>query len=159
MCDFDIEGKKTLEVGCGLGLTSLMLSQRSADITCTDYHPEAQNFLEVNTSLNDSREIPFFLADWAKASKHEEKFDLIIGSDLLYEDEHYLLLSEFIERFANTQCEVIIVDPGRCHLNRFTARMKELSYSFCQEKPGNQDYLSSPFKGTINRYSRAKKTY
>ena len=40
MFDFDTKGKRILEIGCGIGLTSLLLNQRKADITATDYHPE-----------------------------------------------------------------------------------------------------------------------
>jgi predicted nicotinamide N-methyase len=154
MCDFDIIGKKTLEVGCGLGLASLMLNQRHADITCTDYHPEVQAFLDVNTNLNTGRDIPFILADWAVRSHSIERFDLIIGSDLLYEESHALLLSEFLERFAKAKCEIIIVDPGRGRLNKFTHLMQSLSFSFSQKKPKEHCYLASPFKGTINIYKR-----
>jgi predicted nicotinamide N-methyase len=39
--DYNIEGLRILEVGCGLGLASLVLNHRHADITATDYHPEA----------------------------------------------------------------------------------------------------------------------
>jgi len=45
MTRFPIEGKSILEVGCGLGLPSLVLQQRGADITASDYHPLAEEFL------------------------------------------------------------------------------------------------------------------
>ena len=35
-----IENKRILEVGCGIGLTSMMFNARHADITASDYHPE-----------------------------------------------------------------------------------------------------------------------
>ena len=37
--------KRILEVGCGIGLSSLILNRLNADITATDYHPEAEKFL------------------------------------------------------------------------------------------------------------------
>lgn len=46
------------------------------------------------------------------------KFDLIIGSDLLYEDQHVALLTSFIEAHAKPTCEVLIVDPGRGRKNK-----------------------------------------
>lgn len=156
MHDFQIEGKKILEVGGGLGLTSLVLNQRLADITCTDYHPEVGNFLEVNTSLNSDRAIPYFQADWANITENNQKFDLIIGSDLLYEANHAVLLSTFLESYAKDNCEIIIVDPGRRHLKSFTTLMKALSYSHQQEKFGDQNHQTSSCKGTINRYVKGK---
>ncbi|MGH2510791.1 MAG: class I SAM-dependent methyltransferase, partial [Ktedonobacteraceae bacterium] len=52
LADYDIEGKRVLEVGCGIGLASLVLNSRHADVTATDYNPEAQHFLEENVRLN-----------------------------------------------------------------------------------------------------------
>ncbi|WP_266096445.1 class I SAM-dependent methyltransferase [Aliarcobacter butzleri] len=56
--DYDFENKRILEVGCGIGLSSLVLNRLNADITATDYHPEAENFLDINTQLNQDDEIP-----------------------------------------------------------------------------------------------------
>ena len=39
MVEFDIAGKRILEIGCGLGLSSLVLQRRRADITASDHHP------------------------------------------------------------------------------------------------------------------------
>ena len=47
--------KRILEVGCGLGLASLVLNERSADISATDYHPEVETFLKINTELENHR--------------------------------------------------------------------------------------------------------
>ncbi len=154
MKDYDIAGKRILEVGCGIGLTSLVLNQRKADITATDYHPEAEGFLIINTDLNKENLIPFIKADWDVSSDTLGKFDLILGSDLLYETEHIELLSNFINRHTKKQCEVIIVDPGRNQHARFSKKMVKLGYSHSQSKPENTHYLDNPFKGQILRYSR-----
>ena len=59
ICDFDITGKRILEVGCGIGLASLLLNNRLADVISTDYHPETESFLVENTKLNYGKTIPF----------------------------------------------------------------------------------------------------
>ncbi len=64
MLDFEIEGKRILEVGCGIALTSHVLNHRLADITATDYHPEVEPFLQENVKLNKGREIPFVRTGW-----------------------------------------------------------------------------------------------
>ena len=154
MSDFEIEGKRILEVGCGIGLTSLMLNQRCADITATDHHPEAGNFLKENVSLNNGDTIPFERTGWADDNDQLGEFDLIIGSDLLYEAEHAELLANFIDQHARKDCEVIIVDPGRGQHARFSKRMVGLGYSHSQNKPENTDYLDQPFNGRVLRYQR-----
>lgn len=146
--------KRILEVGCGMALTSLLLNRQAADITATDHHPEALAFLERNTVLNGDAPIDFEMADWANDGDSLGLFDLIIGSDLLYEDEHIVLLSRFIEAHAKPQCEVIIVDPGRGRKNKLIKLMTAFGFQCTQSKPDNTDYLEQPFKGTILEFRR-----
>lgn len=154
MFEYEINDKRILEVGCGIALTSLMLNQRNADITSTDYHPEVGRFLSKNVKLNKGRKIPFIRTGWADEESNLGKFDVIIGSDLLYESEHVDLLSEFIHQHTQTKCEIIIVDPGRGNHARFSKKMITLGYSHSQNKPENISYLTKPFKGQILRYQR-----
>ena len=155
MVDFEIEGKRILEVGCGIALTSLVLNHRHADITATDYHPEVSDFLLENVRINNGRKIPFVRTGWGDNDTRLGTFDLITGSDLLYERDHADLLSRFIDQHANPHCEVIIVDPGRGEQARFSKKMALLGYSHSQSKPVNpESYLKSPFKGKILRYKR-----
>jgi predicted nicotinamide N-methyase len=152
--DFDISGKRILEIGCGIGLPSMVLNHRHADITATDYHPEAEAFLNYNTALNDEQDIPFFLCDWHNEESPMGLFDLLIGSDVLYEQDHIELLSGFIDRHTNANCEVIVVDPGRRQYARFSKKMESLGFSLCQSKPLATHYLDDPFKGRILHFSR-----
>lgn len=154
MREFDIRGKRILEVGCGIGLTSLMLNQRLANITATDYHPQAGVFLAVNAGLNEGEAIPFVRTGWGDADCGMGDFDLIVGSDLLYEAEHIELLSAFINQHASDQCQVILVDPGRGNHAKFSKRMVSLGYAHSQHKPEQTDYLEQPFKGQILQYQR-----
>ena len=154
MHDFEIKGKRILEVGCGIGLTSLMLNQRLADITATDYHPEVENFLLENIELNKGKAIPFFRTGWADKDCGLGKFDLIVGSDLLYERGHAELLSGFIQQHAKPVCEVILVDPGRGYHARFSKKMVSMGYQHSQSKPELLDQKAKPFSGQILRYIR-----
>lgn len=154
MLDYDTSSKRILEVGCGMALSSLLLNKKMADITATDYHPEAQAFLERNTLLNHDRNIAFEMADWAAKSDKLGLFDLIIGSDLLYEDEHIELLAEFIHNHANPSCEVILVDPGRGRKNKLSTLMTAFGFTASQLKPDHTEYLSKAFKGHILKFVR-----
>ncbi len=154
MSDFAINNKRILEIGCGIGLTSLILNKRKADITATDYHPEAEDFLEQNVALNKGEAIPFVRTGWADDLSELGEFDLILGSDLLYEDEHAELLSRFIDQHAKSDCEVIIVDPGRGRHARFSKLMVKLGYAHSQSRPVETNYLPNNFKGQILRYDR-----
>ncbi len=156
---FELKERRILEVGCGLGLPSLMLSLRGADISATDYHPEVESFMKANVLLNDCKNIPFFLADWNADQKIAYPdfgtFDLIIASDLMYERGHAELLASFIDSHAKPVCEVIIADPGRGQLGRFGRLMAERGYTSAAIAPTSAVLLPGPdFSGGAERFVR-----
>jgi predicted nicotinamide N-methyase len=152
--DYNTGSKRILEIGCGMALSSLLLNKQHANITATDYHPETGIFLARNALLNEDEPIAYKQVDWADTEDDLGLFDLIIGSDLLYEEQHIALLANFIEGHSKQTCEVIIVDPGRGRKNKLSARMIQLGYSSSEEKPSHTDYLSEKFKGYILKYCR-----
>lgn len=154
MTEFDIAGRRILELGCGIGLASLVLNSRHADITATDFHPDAGVFLTENVKLNGGRPIPFVRAGWTEACPGLGRFDLILGSDLLYDADHIDLLSGFIDRHANPRCEVIIVDPDRGHQASFSERMQRLGFAASASRPPADAFLPPDYRGHILRYRR-----
>lgn len=65
MLKVDIDGKRILEIGCGMALVSHVLNARGADITAMDIHPVPGELLQSNTELNKTNRIPFQNASWA----------------------------------------------------------------------------------------------
>ncbi len=128
MSRFPVAGKHILELGCGIALASLVLARRGADITACDHHPLAEAFLQHNTRLNDLPALPFRTAPWLGPNPLLGRYDLIIGSDLLYERGHAQLLAGFIGLHAHPASQVLIADPGRGYASPFSARMSELGY-------------------------------
>ncbi len=154
MVDFEIDGKRILELGCGMALSSLLLNRRGGDITATDYHPEAEAFLKNNTDLNEDADIPFFLANWQDTDTRCEPFDLIIGSDVLYEADQLAPLARFIDGHSKPISEVILVDPGRKHQSPFQRQMSNFGFSNSNEAPADIRSLNTLFTGSILRFNR-----
>ncbi len=154
MQDYVIDELRILEVGCGLGLASLLLNQRHADITATDYHPSAQAFLEQNTLLNQGRPIPFVRTGWGDAATDLGRFDLIIGSDLLYEPDHAELLASFMQQHARPRVKVILFDPGRGNSARFTRYMDGFGFQHRRTPAQPDPAQTQAFTGTILEYQR-----
>lgn len=154
IADYHTEGKKILEIGCGMALSSLLLNKRGANITATDYHPAVAAFLERNTQLNQDPSIAYERVDWADNKDPLELFDVMIGSDLLYEDHQVGLLANFIEKHAKPHCEVVIVDPGRGRKNKLSTKLIEYGFRASHLKPENTNYLDEDFKGYILKFER-----
>lgn len=154
MHNTNTDGKRILELGCGIGLASLLLNNRNEDITATDYHPEAQNFLNNNTQLNRDKDIPFVRTGWTDESSQLGLFDLIIGSDVLYDHDHAIQLAAFIAQHAKPACKVIIVDPGRKQTGKFSRAMEENGFTTSSEKPLSTDFLEKEYKGKIWSFVR-----
>lgn len=152
--NFDTGSKRILEIGCGIALPSLLLNSKNADITATDYHPAVESFLERNVSLNNDDPIVFERTDWADESDDLGTFDLIIGSDLLYEDQHIGQLTSFIDAHANDAAEVIMVDPGRGRKTKMIIAMAELGYTNTYQKIPTQPDGEKEFKGYILKFDR-----
>lgn len=128
MSRFPVAGKNILELGCGIGLTSLVLARRGARITACDHHPLAEDFLRRNAELNGLPPIAFLHAPWLGPNPRIGRYDLIIGSDLLYERDHALLLAGFIDEHARPAAQVLIADPGRGYVSPFSVLMAAQGY-------------------------------
>jgi len=150
----DIVGLDILELGCGLGLASMITNRRGGRITASDHHPLAAEFMAENTILNDMKTTRFKQCDWNKPVTGMGQFDLIIGSDLLYEPDHPQLLSRFIDVHARLGANVIIVDPGRRQMSKFRKHMSQLGYDSCSDVASASSMKEHQFKGNVTRYFR-----
>lgn len=150
----DIRNRRFLELGCGLGLPSLVLQQRGADITASDYHPMSEVFLDKNATLNELEEVPFQQLDWQAPCRSMGEFDVIIGSDLLYEPHHAQLLAGLIDRIASPIAKIIITCPGRGYRNKLSRKLALLGFELTEHRVAFHEDEKPPFKGRVLVYRR-----
>jgi predicted nicotinamide N-methyase len=150
----EINDMKILELGCGLGLASLVVHARGGNVLATDYHPMAAAFMQENSQHNGLSPTPFQRCDWAEENLALGKFDLIIGSDLLYEPNHPHLLSQFINQHSTATTQIIIVDPKRRLQNKFRNFMEALGYQSETEQGTVKQLEEFGFKGMLFRFSK-----
>jgi predicted nicotinamide N-methyase len=154
MSRFDVAGKRILEVGCGLALSSLVLKRRAADITASDHHPLAEMFLVQNTSRNGLAKIGYQNLEWTNPDPGLGRFDLIIGSDVLYERGHSAALAAVLRRHAKPSAEIVITDPGRGHRGSFTSALVDQGYSANRTSQAFAEGETPPHKGCLMHYRR-----
>lgn len=148
----DIEGMRILEVGCGLALVSLYLKARGADITAMDIQPLTLDALTNNARLNRLKPLPFVNASWSEGSPDLGEFDLVVGSDVLYEPQHIASLPGFLGNHVKANGEVVIVDPDRGRNEVFRAQMSEHGFTCESFRPELIDNSGMPYRGVVNRF-------
>ena len=154
MQSHEVAGKRILEIGCGLALASIVAHRRLADITASDCHPLTGNFLQHNLKLNALPPLKYQTGNWSRANPQLGKFDLIIGSDVLYERGQAELLSAFIETHAAADVEVIIIDPNRGYCGGLNRNMDQRGFQLQETR---MDYIQADganYRGRMLNYQR-----
>jgi predicted nicotinamide N-methyase len=109
-----LRGARTLELGCGLGLVSVAAAAAGARVLATDWSPESVRFAALNAERNGV-EVRTEVVDWAvpEAIVAEAPWQLVLGSDVLYERRNVAQMLELLPRLVDRSGEVWIADPGR----------------------------------------------
>lgn len=155
MHTFDLAGKRILEIGAGLALASLVIHRRAGNMTVSDWHPLSQSFLKENLLLNKLGPLKYRTGNWEVSNPDLGLFDLIIGSDVLYERQQPGQLAGFIDRHAARSAQVIIVDPDRGNRVGFCREMAALGYDFTAKRADRFVENGEPFKGRFLTFTQS----
>jgi predicted nicotinamide N-methyase len=158
MSSHAIEGKRILEIGAGLALASLVIHRRAGDVTVTDWHPLTEVFLQENLLANGLGPLPYRPGNWelddASGASGLGRFDLIIGSDVLYERQQPAQLARFIDQHATLHAEIIIVDPDRSNRSAFCREMAALGYRLTMRTADKTLEGGEAYKGRFLTFGR-----
>ncbi len=136
----DIGGSRVLELGCGLGLPSLVAASRGADVTATDWYPEALDHVCRNAE-EAGLKIQTLPMDWFNPSEEifeRAPFDLIIGADVLYEDRNGEALLPLLPRLLAPSGKAIITDPRRPNARTLLKPLPERGWSVTTKDIGHR---------------------
>ena len=127
-------GKTALELGCGVGLSTLAATSAGFDVLSTDYYEDALDITRANVFRNLGKIARTRLVDWRHLPRDLGTFDLVFASDVLYEKEYAELLPVLLCGLLAPAGLALIADPGRvaapvfveaCAEHRLTIRKKE----------------------------------
>ncbi|MGQ3001475.1 MAG: class I SAM-dependent methyltransferase [Hydrogenophaga sp.] len=158
MLTHPIAGLRVLEIGAGLALASLVMHRRGGDVTVSDWHPLTEEFLRHNLALNGLGPMPYQAGNWESTAATDNpalgRFDLIVGSDLLYERQQPAQLAAFIFRHAAPQAVVIIVDPDRGNRAAFGRDMAALGFTLSMQAADRLLEDGEAYKGRFLSFTR-----
>ncbi|AFM25927.1 class I SAM-dependent methyltransferase [Desulfomonile tiedjei] len=119
---FEIGGKQAIELGCGLGLAGVTAGLCGAEVLFTDFMPKALNFADKNARLNGLHNFATGFLDWEQPGSIG-KFDLILGSEILYDYFFHGSLIELFRKILNPEGTILLADRKRLCVSRFIGRM------------------------------------
>lgn len=106
-----VRGKSVLDLGCGMGLAGTVAAALGANVLFADLEADSLLFASLN-SLPWEQRVRTRLLNWQKY-RLGEQFDLILGSDILYEKIQWPYLELFWRDRLVPGGKVILGEPGR----------------------------------------------
>lgn len=107
---------RVVELGCGLGLPSLVAAARGADVTALDWAEDAVRLLRENAARN-GLVVSSRLGDWR--TPLGRTFDLALAADVLYEQRN---VRPVLERLREAAPEALVGLAGRPYEQEFLRR-------------------------------------
>jgi predicted nicotinamide N-methyase len=123
----DLTGRRLVELGCGLGLSTVTALARGARVLATDHDEAALDFTVHNARTNLGREPETALLDW-HAPESLGTFDLVVAADVLYERRNAPALATLVPELLVPGGEAIFADPRRRDAPLFFELMEERGF-------------------------------
>jgi predicted nicotinamide N-methyase len=118
-----LRGMRVLDLGCGMGLAGAAAAARGAEVLLADLEAPALLFARLNTLAFEPR-VRTRQLDW-RVDRLGERFDLILGSDILYERGQWEYLERFWVAHLASGGAVILGEPGRQTGDLFLSWIRE----------------------------------
>jgi predicted nicotinamide N-methyase len=131
----DLTGKRAIELGCGVGLPTVVALARGAKVLATDHYEAALDFTAHNARANLEREPETALLDWhAPDTERFGYFDLAFAADVLYEQRNAPALADLFPRLLVPDGEAILADPRRKDAPSFLEPMQHRGFENTAEE-------------------------
>jgi predicted nicotinamide N-methyase len=130
----NLAGKRAIELGCGVGLPSVVALARGAEVLATDYYEAALDFAAQNARANLSQEPQTALLDWrAPEAERLGTFERVFAADVLYERRNALALADLVPGLLAPGGEAVFAGPRRKDAPLFLELMGEQGFRVSTE--------------------------
>jgi predicted nicotinamide N-methyase len=116
---------RVLELGCGIGLPSLVAAGCGHEVVATDYYPEALEFVAANAALNDLPPVGTHPLDWRNPDELG-KFNAVVAADVLYERPSVPRVAAMLDRYLTDDGIGYVTDPQRNAATGFVEECRRL---------------------------------
>ncbi len=125
------KNKTILELGCGMGLTTMALSLTNpGQIIATDYEQQALDSTKKNFDLNYISQLPSFrLLDW-REPELTKKYKIIVASDVAYEERFFQPLIDLFKNYLEPKGEIILAEPNRTIAKTFFGKLALSGFNY-----------------------------
>ncbi len=124
-----LRGKRILELGAGVGLAGMAGASLGLNITQTDHLRESPALCRLNALRNGVPVPAFFQGDWERWTL-SERYDVLIGADILYERSLHEALRGVISASLKPGGTLLLTDPGRAQALEFAAELETQGWRF-----------------------------
>lgn len=104
-------GLRVLDLGCGVGLCGCIAATLGAKVTLADYAEPAMWFAALN-AWPWREQVTAMVYNW-HTDVFPEKFDVILGADIVYEQRNWSALAKFFDEYLVEGGQIILTEPGR----------------------------------------------
>lgn len=108
-----LRAKIGIDIGCGLGVATLIAKKIGAKIIGLDYMYEALTFARQNALINQVDKPLFVQMDWSYPAFKEQSLDFILASDVFYEKRFFSGLDSFFKTCLKNSGFVWLSVPDR----------------------------------------------
>ncbi|QNA45461.1 class I SAM-dependent methyltransferase [Lacibacter sediminis] len=117
-----LQNKTVLELAAGLGLPSLLAAQHATKVTCSDYVPEAVEFMQESIQENKLENSKAMMIDWNHLP-NDLSVDVLLLSDINYEPKAFETLFNVIISFLEKGTTILLSTPQRLMAKPFIDRL------------------------------------
>jgi len=111
-------GRPAVEIGCGVGIVSVVAARKGWAVTAADYDEDALAFARLNADRNAVTLAGTDLIDF-RVPPPVPAYDLILGSDLLYEKRNCEPVARWGAAALKTAGRAMLSDPNRSAAESF----------------------------------------
>jgi predicted nicotinamide N-methyase len=119
-------------------------------VCATDYYEDALQFTTVNVAEHTGTIPETRLVDWRALPTDLGRFDLVVGSDVLYERAYGQLVARAVDITLTRRGEAVIADPGRIAAEEFVRDAAERGLRLIAHE--QVPYVDGAIRQTISLY-------